>query len=430
MNWNRKFLEIGGGELVDIFTTHDYEGNESLDPAHWRWKFGELRKLLDEFGMQGKPVWQTERGWLGVRQDSFSPLSQAIRTMLHRDMLETFGIPSENSHFYYLNNGGYGGYPAFLWSQNGPHIGPLATRVREAQVKGKKYAGELDFGPTGNKILMGIHFSGEDEDLYIVRNLGFADQTVSFGWKGSDTATVMDWAGNVLKDKPSHGELSLAVTQMPTYIRVAKGDTLTPPVMDFGKNIAGEAKFTFNGKSNADGVRSAGGRNSNANNTASLNNGIVEMFHHGSPHHEGKMPFFREIVEDFPQMLEITFPEPKEVSKMLVLSVRADNPYSALLDFDVQYLDDSNQWITVKELRTPIPVSEFADAPYSKVYSWIDDTNAFVVRFDKPVKASQFRLVILKTTAGLIANDPVARDGKDMPTVVDLREIEIYTTAL
>ncbi|MCL2117788.1 MAG: hypothetical protein FWH27_05085 [Planctomycetaceae bacterium] len=101
-----------------------------------------------------------------------------------------------------------------------------------------------------------------------------------------------------------------------------------------------------------------------------------------------------------------------------------------LLDFDVQCLDDSNQWITVKELRTPIPVSEFADAPYSKVYSWIDDTNAFVVRFDKPVKASQFRLVILKTTAGLIANDPVARDGKDMPTVVDLREIEIYTTAL
>ena len=417
LNWNRKFLELGGGKLIDVYSVHDYEGHESLDPIHWRWKYGELKKLLDEFGLKDMPLWQTERGWTGIRQDSLSPMSQAVRTMLHRDLLETFGIPSENNHFYYLTNGGFGGYPAFLWSQNGPHIGPLATRVREALVKGKKYAGELDFGPTGNKIFMGIRFSGEDEDLYIVRNLGFANLTTVFTLEGTDTVTAMDWAGNTWKDiSPSgaRGTLTLTMRQMPTYIRVAKGGTLTPLKIDFGKNIAGEAKFTYNG--------------AEAKNITVLNNGIMEVIHAGHPHGgTGGERIFREEAKEFPQMLEFTFPAARVVDKMLIFSLRADNTFCALLDFDVQYFDEvSKEWDTVQKVRTPIPMSEFADAPYSTVYSWLDDTNAFVVPLEKPVNAAQFRLVILNTTAGVLANDTVARKSSGLLPGVHLREIEIY----
>jgi len=414
LNWNRKFLELGGGKLVDVFSIHDYEGNESLDPGHWRWKYGELKKLLAEFGLKDMPIWQTERGWLGVRQESFSPVSQAVRLMLHMDLLETFGIPSENSHIYYLNNGGFGGYPAFFWSQNGPHIGALATRMRESQVKGKKYAGELDFGPTGNKIFMGIHFTGSDEDVYIVRNLGFAGQNVSFVLKGKDTATVMDWAGNVLKDKPSNGALALTVTQMPTYIRVAKGGTLTPDKIDFGKNIAADAKFTINGD---DSVK----------NLDSLNNGIFEVTHAGNPHRETLVCIKDLPIELPPQTVEIKFANPREVDKIMLFSMRADNPWSTVLDFDVESMDASGKWITVKEVRSPIPVSEYAASPYAKVYSWMDDTNAFVVPFDKPVEASQFRLVIRRVSAGLVADDPVAIAAANWGSKwLCLREIEIY----
>ena len=60
------------------------------------------------------------------------------------------------------------------------------------------------------------------------------------------------------------------------------------------------------------------------------------------------------------------------------------------------------------------------------MYSWLDDTNAHFVRLDQPVKASRFRLAILNTSAGAIANDPVALKGKDMSAGIHLREVEIY----
>jgi len=32
------FFKAGGGDAVDIIAVHDYEGNESIIPEHWRWK--------------------------------------------------------------------------------------------------------------------------------------------------------------------------------------------------------------------------------------------------------------------------------------------------------------------------------------------------------------------------------------------------------
>ena len=434
IGWNKKFLELGGGDLVDVFSIHDYEGHESMDPVHWRWKYGELRKLIDEAGRKDVPIWQTERGWLGVRGGSFSPVAQAVRVMLHRDMLEVLGIPSENSMLYYLFIGGYASYPAYQWSENGPHISPVATRMREAQVKGMKYVGEMDFGATGNKIFMGLHYTGEKDDLYTVRNLGFADQRVAFTLKNAGAAKVMDWAGNAVNAPLAQGVMTLAIGQLPTYIRVPKGGALSPVPWDFGENIAPKAVITFNGDGPfEEKVFDKDGEVTSVNihtNTALLNNGIMEVFHAEHPHggtHGRSIFRINNVTNDYPHKLEITFPEPEEVSKLLVFSVRPDNAFSALHDFDVQYFDEAMKaWRTAKEVRTPIPESVRASSPGCSVYSWIDDTNAFVVQLDKPVKASRFRLSILKTSAGLLANDPVARKGRKDTPGINLREIEMY----
>ena len=417
LGWNRKFLELGGGKLVDVYTVHDYEGHESVDPVHWRWKYGELRKIMTEFGIGEMPVWQTERAIVGDRGNASMPWLQAVRIMLHRDLLETLGIPNERNSHYYLNDGGYGGCTSFIWSRNGPYLAALSLRMRQAQVLGKTYSGELDFGPTGGKMFMGLKFTGADEDLYIVRNLGFADTAHPFTVRGARAVTVMDWAGNTVRAPLSRGTLNVTLTQMPTYIRVPKGGTVEPQKLDFGKNIAGAATFTFNGAADVKDI-------------ASLNNGIIEVIHAGHPHGgTDQPPFLRQTATNFPQTIGFEFPSPQAVSKMLILGVRPDNAFCGLLDFDVQYFNTSSKkWVTAKAIRTRHPTSEFATSSYSSVYSWHEDTHGFAVHFDRPIKAAQFRLVILRTTRGLLADDPVALKGFGGPfdAGIHLREIEIY----
>jgi hypothetical protein len=107
MPWYQSFYQLGGGPYVDILSLHDYEGHESVDEVHWRWKFGELRKLMAQHGDANKPIWQTERAITGVRGGNFMGPHQAVRTTLQRDVLESLGVAPEHNSLYYLNQGGY-----------------------------------------------------------------------------------------------------------------------------------------------------------------------------------------------------------------------------------------------------------------------------------------------------------------------------------
>ena len=413
IGWIRRFLELGGGDLIDILSIHDYEGHETLDPVHWHWKYGELRRLMEEFGIADKPVWQTERGWLGIRGNSFLPLGQAVRFALHRDTLEILGIPSENNFYYYLNNGGYGDYPAFMWSDSGPHPAVMAARMREAQVRGKKFEAALDFGAAGAGVFQGLRFSGADADLYIVRNLGLPQEyPVAFTLKGANSVVVMDWAGNSRNAAAAGGKLTLPLSQLPAYVRVPKGAALAPQPVDFGQNIAADATVTA----------SLNGR------VESLNNGVIETTHHGNPvGGTGGESLYNVEAAAFPQTIDFTFPAPREVNRMVVRGIRADNAFCALLDFDVQ-CNLNGKWTTIKSARRGLPLSEMGKTPNAMSYSWIDDTNMYIVPFDKPVKAAQFRLSINRVSYGLLADDPVALHswGGEFGKRLCLREVEIY----
>ncbi|MGB2819809.1 MAG: NHL repeat-containing protein, partial [Phycisphaerae bacterium] len=117
--WYKSFYELGGGKCCDILSVHDYEGHESVDHHHWPRKFADLRALMARHGDADKPVWQTERGIPGVRASTFLGPAQAVRVLLHRNLLASLGVPSDRSVYYYLNQGGYGAYPAYLWSDLG-----------------------------------------------------------------------------------------------------------------------------------------------------------------------------------------------------------------------------------------------------------------------------------------------------------------------
>ena len=164
-------------------------------------------------------------------------------------------------------------------------------------------------------------------------------------------------------------------------------------------------------------------RSESKGDAAALTNGIFESSHLEDPYRN------QEWIGDFssaPQTLDITFPEPRTIDKMLIFSMRADNDYCALLDYDLQY-HDGKGWVTIQEVRTPCPATDRVVTGLPVANMWYMDTNFFAHAF-KPVVIDKLRLVVHRTTFGLFA-DQEARDirHKPQPPKLMLREIEIYS---
>jgi hypothetical protein len=116
---------------------------------------------------------------------------------------------------------------------------------------------------------------------------------------------------------------------------------------------------------------------------------------------------------------------------MLIRSVRADNAFSAVLDYDLQYLD-AGKWITLEEVRTPQAPTNTVDNAETIANSWYQDTNFFVHQF-APVTTDKLRLIVRRATYGFTADESAHNAmkktwGSDSHgTKLMLREIEIYS---
>lgn len=415
----RKFYQAGGKDFVDILSIHDYEGHETIDPVHWRWKFGELRKLMAEFGDADKPLWQTERTIGGVRGGLFQGASQVVRATLQQDLDTVLGVVENRNWLYYLNEGGYSAVPTFLWSKAGPHPAAIALRTRHAMLASRSYANEIDFGPSGKKFLLGLRYAGSAGDVLVLRNLGL-DQAVTLPVRIGEGAApvVVDAFGNEHPLPVTGGVANVSLSQMPIYLRLAPGQQATFDPIDFGENLAGTAKFAFSGPSD---------------NIAHINNGVWDTYQHGNPAGapNGKMLFKGEMPKDKkPATLDITFDAPKTIGTVLIASMRADNPFGPILDYDLQYRQGT-RWVTLKQVRTSMPESSWATTPDCMVNTWYQDTNLCLDQF-KPVTTTALRLVIHRTTFGYapdeVANEALRRkdSGDGIPANVWIREIEIY----
>jgi hypothetical protein len=414
LGWHEGFYKAGGGPFVDILSIHDYEGHEGIDPVHWTWKLGALRKLMAAHGDAGKPIWQTERAISGVRGAGFIGPCQAVRVTLHRDLLETLGIPPDHNILYYLNEGGYTSVPSYIWSKAGPHPAALALRTRHAMTAGRTYGGTLDFGPTGNRLLMGLRYKGTEGSTVVLRNLGMLDRPVGFTLTGGDSLEVVDSFGNPQRLAAVGGRVSVVAGQMPSYLRLAPGQDLAPDRIDFGSNLAAAAgtKFTYSAACNF-------------GKPDCLNNGVLEVTHDGNPNGAvSKPPIFTGELPTLPQTLEIGLDGTRTVSRMLVFGLRADNAFCALLDYDLQY-HDGRDWATIEKVRTPCPPCDAVRTPQCDWAGWYLDNNLFVHEF-RPVKTDRLRLVVLRTTHGYAPDDGVKVRGQVPPAMLMLREIEVY----
>lgn len=411
LNWHRKFYQAGGGKFIDILSIHDYAGNESVDPGHWDFKLSELRKIMAENGDANKEIWQTERAIGGVRVRAFLGATQAIRITLQRDLLESYGVTNNHNNHYYVAPTGYNDVPTFVYSQSGPHPAALACRTRYAMIKDRNFVQRADFGPSGNKMFLALVYEGADGQTVTLRNLGTDDTPMDLAIAGGNEAELVDSFGNSKRLAISNGKLTVSVSQMPVYLRLAKDQKVTFPKIDFGKNIAPEATFTYSDKVD--------------NDIKILTNGKLENTHSGDPNGRHWAGAFATS----PQTLDITFPQKRTIDRVAVFTIRADNPHSALLDYDLQYNDGQN-WVTIAQQRAFCPPSDAAKTYLCEALTWYLDTNFFVNSF-KPVTTDKLRIVALRTTRGYIA-DKAAEEAikfKAASEKLELREIEVYEAA-
>jgi hypothetical protein len=220
---------------------------------------------------------------------------------------------------------------------------------------------------------------------------------------------LADAFGNVRSLPVRDGKVSVVTQALPNYLRLGKGLEVVAPRIDFGKNLAGQGKFTYSGKVKNDDL-------------SPLNNRIYESPHFGDPY---QYKYFEGEANELPRTLEITFPQPQTVARVLLFSLRADNMQTAVLDYDIQ-CKVGDKWETLCQVRTPLPPSDVVDTPQCRATTWYMDQNFFASEF-KPVTTGAMRLVFRRTTLGTVADEIAEKAfGGKMGSRVHLREVEIY----
>jgi hypothetical protein len=416
LGWHEAFYKAGGGSYLDAISIHDYEGDENIDRFHWLWKIGELRKIMAKYGDPHKDLWQAERAISGVRAGMFIGPCQAVRLTPQRDLLEVFGITNDRNSHYYAQTTGYNDVPTFVMSPSGMHPAALACRTRFAMTSaiGRSFVRKLDFGPAGDKIFLGLLYEGDDGSTVTLRNYGTRDQSLVLGVTGGGSVDVVDSFGNSTPHAVRGGKVELVVPQMPIYLRLSAGQTVIPPNLDFGVNFAKDATYAYSGKSDSP--------------ASILTDGIFQICHGGNPWGNpwsGGYP--GKTFDEDPQTLEMRFPEEREIGALLVFGNYADNPHSAILDYDLQ-TRDGDEWVTIEEVRTPCPPSDPVQTCICKAMTWHQDDNFLVHRFEQPLKTDGLRLVIRRITRGFVADmiGETAMGWKASGEGLEIREIEIY----
>ena len=160
---------------------------------------------------------------------------------------------------------------------------------------GRRFVKKLDLGPTGNKIFLGLLYKGSGGSTVMLRNFGTFDQVVGLGVTGGRSLEVVDSFGNVDKVPVRGGRARLVVPIMPIYARLKTGQRIVPPKIDFGKNIAKQARYTYSGQTKS--------------NPAILTDGQFQTADlHQTPWGKpwrGKYP--GKVFNESPQTLDITF---------------------------------------------------------------------------------------------------------------------------
>lgn len=243
----RTFLDAciadGGSFPLDEISIHFYNSQPFGDFNVGRQTLQDFRDVLEEYGLDDLPIWNTESlmtglpGY-GIFQPRFSkiPLSMAL-------LMEQYGIERERNHYWYDASHGFWDVPT--WFRNGDmsvHPFALLFRVLEEETLGKTHHHAIDFGSVqGNTLYIGSVYAepqvASGVAVFQARCI-LNDQTITLGVSGDiDQLVVVDGWGNETATPVVAGFATVTTDEIPTYVRLPFGvNVWVDSVHDWGAN--------------------------------------------------------------------------------------------------------------------------------------------------------------------------------------------------
>ena len=435
LGWIEDFLKAGGAKYIDGFSFHAYNsinGDFSLAQT----SLDNLNALLAKYGADKIEKWQTEQGYFAAYYGAYAPRHQGRWTMAQMMAFEQYGIPKEHNNLWYDTSHGFWDMPCWTENNDGS-LNPAGAlmRVWSEELYGTTFNQKLNMGATGDKLFMGSLFQGPNKQVAVFMSAGGTDGQVTLNVTGGSSLHVVSAFG-VEQDIPIsngyavpnvsgrliiNGQITLNVPELPVYVEIADGQTVTVAPTDWGPNLALQPGV----KVLASGSSAHPVWPTTDNSITKLVNDQLENWYYaqGTDGHP-----WMSNVSSFPATVEVDLPSKQEVNRVAIYCPVPWQLDGALLDYDLQY-DNNGQWITIAGAKEPTnTLAAFTPTLRCTVDSFYSDRSIFTHTF-APVTTSKLRLYVRDATWG---GGPVKAfndaQGYTLPHQITIREIEVYSS--
>lgn len=397
--WFDQFLASGGGTWCDEISFHPYDlvvGD--LGAARRQWT--SLVACLTRYGQQNKPLWDTEHSSfpdVNGATGNLHPRS-ARYWMLDYLLFEQYGIPKERCTVFHDMSTGDWQHPWFMFESQASYYGnsssnaiPALIRTFAEEVWGRSFTSAFDFGTVGNDIYLGnLYTAGDGSKMAaFMATCPQLNGKVTLTVSGASSLTAVDAWGATSTVPVASGRLVLPVGELPVYLRIPAGVTVT--LYSFGDWPAlaspsvGTDRLQFFSR------------------TPIASNGVTQSaLAIGDGAYYWQSPYIDN--GPAPCTIGLNLNRAAYVDRVLIWSGAVWNPKCALTDFDVQTSIDGSTWTTRATVTRPTPASFFhghdsGTSGMTRVDYW-ERMWIFDVKLPAKVAASYVRLNIRSASYG------------------------------
>jgi hypothetical protein len=107
--WLDEFLRLGGGQYVDVVAFHFYVSKPEDLPT----EIGRIKTILRKYGLENKPIWNTEAGWCIENEGEFNDEDLGGLCPTREEVLSSSEAASYIARSYILAAGG--GLSRYYW---------------------------------------------------------------------------------------------------------------------------------------------------------------------------------------------------------------------------------------------------------------------------------------------------------------------------
>ena len=341
--------------------------------------------------------------------------------MLEQMVYTQYGIPTAQNSYWYDRDSGYRAFPMYWINQDGS-INPLSPllRIWSEELSGTTFTRAFDFGATANSIYVGSLFTGGGgKSVAAFEAPGTPNGQIQLTVSGGSTLTIVSPFGITSTIAVINGVATLHVTNTPTYVELAPGQSIDVSKPNWGPNLALQSGVTASASGN--GVNPNGPNWYNP--ISKIFNGQIESWYWSQ---QPYADIWSDDTNGFPAWVQINLPAATSVDRLVIYAGVPWQQRGPLLDYDVQ-ANINGQWVTLQTTKIdPKTFGSYSPSTQTTVDSFYNEQYVFINSFT-PVVASQFRLFVRDTTWGGGAIQIVAQAGGQTGFHnIQLAEVQIY----